>query len=461
MDYIKSFFKKIIIVYLVYLLVFGLLIYKLPIVVSSNIEYDTDLMMTPSDANSYAYLVEDVDEAMDIRLGMIEQAVETIDVSYYKYLPDKAGEIFSGALLKRADEGIKIRIIVDGNSFSKGKMFKTLNSHENITYLAFETNSLLLVSKFHNVLHDKLLLIDENYGIIGGRNISNRFLDSGNRVVTLDRDVLVYSSEEKSEAGIQMKDYFDELESSKYTKLFQNKYKESYGIYKEEMINLYENHRLNGYDFQEQLNLNGVAVERVTFVRGPLNRFTKEPIVYNVTNELMKSSNDIVIQSPYILKSYMMEMYFSTNKEKNVTLITNNMGTNPNLPSLSGYVRNRKKLAANYNLYELQKDKSIHAKSITIGNDISIIGSQNMDHRSMFLSTESQVVIYSEEFQDKLNIELNYLKDNSLKVNADGSYETKEGIIPIKNSIIKRIFVRISSFITAFFNEMLLRYIQI
>lgn len=458
-DKFKSLLKKIGIAYLIYVLLFGVLIFKLPVVVGSDLDYDTDLMLTSSDDNSYAYVVEDIDEAMNIRLSLIEKATNTIDLSYYKYLPDESGEKFTGALLKRADEGIKIRIVIDGNSYSKGRMFKTLNSHKNVEYYIFEPNSLITLTKFHNVLHDKLLLIDENYGLVGGRNISDRFLDGENRVVTLDRDVLVYSENKKSDVGIQMKEYFDELTTSKYTVLKKNKFREKYNTYKELTIDKYKKHRENGYDLDLALR-EAVKIERATFVRSPINRFTKEPVLFNVVQDLMKERNDIVIQSPYITKSYLMKMHFPLNNDKNITFITNNMGTNPNLPGLSGYVRLRKNLATNYNVFEVQKENSIHAKSITIGDDISIIGSQNMDHRSMFLSTESSIVIYSKDFQIKLNEKLNHLKDNALKVDSDGNYIKNENTSKAKNNIFKRIVVRIFSWITTFFNEMLIKTIK-
>lgn len=450
----KRIFKVLLIIYIANLFVSGLLIFKIPVVVTSDLEYDLSLMTTRSDMNTYAYLVEDIDEAMNVRLGLIEEAEETIDITYYKYLMDEAGQIISGSLLKRADEGIKIRIILDSRSYINNKYFKALISHDNITYKVYEPTSLIFIHRVQNTLHDKILIIDQKYGLIGGRNITERFLIDDDKDKVLDRDVLIFGKDDECETVIQMSIYYKELFNSKYAKLYRRKYKDKYEEIRDEMKDKYYNHRLNGYDFILSIET-ATKVERATFVRSPLNRMQKEPVLFNIVSELMELSDDITIQSPYITKSRLMKKHFPIDETKNITFITNNMTTNPNIPSLSGYIRIRKELAKLYNLYEIQTENSIHAKTITIGDSISIIGSQNMDHRSMFLSTESSVIIYSKEFQEVLNIKLDDLIEQSLLVNEDGEYVENDNVIKIEKNIFKRVIVRFTSLISFFFNEML------
>lgn len=454
--------KIIIVTYLIYIVVFGLLIFKWPTYIKSSINYDVNELLTPTDANSYAYLVEGTKEAFDIRLSLILKAKKSIDLTYYKFKDDKAGEIFSGALLKKADQGIKITIIVDGTRSYKNLLFKTLATHKNITLQIYEPLSPIFIMRSHNVLHDKILLIDENFGLIGGRNIENRFLLEDSETITLDRDVLVYSSEEKSEVGIEMKNYINELKSSKYVKTYQPKYKNSFNSYKNELINKYLDFSLlNEYNLDLKLNEKGIKVDKVSFIRSPLNRGTKEPVLFNVINDLITAGDDIVIQSPYITKSYLMKKNFQAFDDKNITFLTNNLETNPNMFGLSGYIRIRKTLAKNYTLYESQKENAIHAKTITIDQDISIVGSQNIDHRSFFLSTESVVIIVSSDFQKELNKKINNIIADSLLVKSNGNYEPKENIEPIKRSTYKKIKLKLASWFSPLFSEMLFKQITI
>lgn len=449
----KKFLKIFIIIYVSYALISGLLIFKIPVVVKSDLEYDTSLMTTKSDSDTYAYLVEDIDEAMNVRLGLIEEAVETINITYYKYLMDEAGQTLSGALLTRADDGVKINIILDSRSYTKNKYLRAIIAHENITYKVFEPSSLLFIHRIQNTLHDKILIVDQKYGLIGGRNVTDRFLID-DEVNVLDRDVLIFSQDDECETVLQMNTYFEELFNSKYSKLYRRKDRVKYQETRDEMKEKYSDHRLNGYDLISSI-ASATKVDRATFVRSPLNRMQKEPILFNVVSELMESSDNITIQSPYITTSRLMKKYFPADETKNITFITNNMTTNPNIPSLSGYIRIRKKLARLYNVYEVQSKDSIHAKTITIGDNISIIGSLNIDHRSMFLSTESSVVIYSKEFQEVLNIQLNELIEQSLLVNEDGTYEKNDNVIEIEKNNFKRAVVRFTSWISWFFSEML------
>lgn len=461
MKKILKILKIVVITFLIYGVVFGLLILKWPKYVSSDLNYDANNMVIPSEANSYAYLVETSQEALNVRLGLVEKAEKTIEMIYYQYLDDKAGEIFSGALLKRADEGLEITVIIDGLRPVRKRTHKILAAHENIKFQIYEPLSPIFIHRTHNVLHDKILLIDDNYGLIGGRNIADRFLIEDNDTVTLDRDVLVYSSDEKSEAGIEMKEYFKELKESKYVKNYRVKNKKSFESDKNEMIFKYENYRLeNEYNLDLVLSEKGVAVDKVSFIRSPLNRGNKEPVLFNVTKDLFALSDEIVIQSPYITTSRLMKKEFPYDKSKNITFITNNLETNPNPFGISGYIRLRNKLAKNYQVYEHQKENSIHAKTITIGNNISIIGSQNIDHRSFFLSTESAVVILSEDFQNVLNVELENLVNDSLLVNEDGSYAFNENVEPIERTTFKKIKVKVLSWITSLFNELLFKNTQ-
>ena len=460
MKKVFTFLKRFLIIYLIYILVFGLLIFKLPYYTKSNLAYDTNKMLSPSIDDSYAYLVEENNEAFNVRLALIENAKTSIDLIYYKYLEDEAGKIFTGALLKKANEGIKITIIIDGVRPLKNNMYKALAIDENICFKIYEPLSAVFVKRTHNVMHEKILLTDDNYGLIGGRNIESRFLLDNNETITLDRDVLVYSKNEKSEVGIEIKDYLNELHEAKHVKDYNPTIKKSYLLYQEELIDLYNTfYSSNDYNLEETLNENSVKVDRVSFIRSPLNRGTKEPVLFNVVKDLASNDQKVIIQSPYITKSRLMEKDFKQNSNKNITFITNNLETNPNMFGLSGYIRIRKKLAQNYNVYEYQKENSIHAKTITIGNNISIIGSQNIDHRSLYLSTESAVVIYSEDFQKVLNKELDNLITNSLLVNSDGTYQEKENLEAVKLSGFKNFRIRALSLISSLFNEMLFKTI--
>lgn len=442
--------KVVVLSYLIYFLVFGVLIFKITPYKKSNLNYNIEQMKTTSLDDNYAHIVETPQEALDVRLALINEATTSINLVYYNFYNDTAGQIFSGILLKKADEGVKIKIIVDNKFFRKSKMMKRLASNPNIDLFTYEKKNLLLPFSLQNSLHDKFITIDDKYGLIGGRNILDRFFFEKTRNETNDRDVLIFSKNNDNNAVLDMKKYTQELINSKLTKLIKAKNKNYENIYYQTYLDY-----LNvDYDFTQTIN-SAIKVDNITFVRSPINRLNKEPVLFNVINELAKDSEKIVIQSPYIVKSRLMSKDFSI-PHNDITFITNSLATNPNIFATSGYLRIRNKLAKNFTLYEIQDDVGNHAKSITIDDDISIIGSQNIDPRSFYLSTESAVVIYSKEFNDSLNEKFTNLINKSLVVTEKGKYLENEQVDEKPLNLTKKFLLYLISGITAPFNEMLI-----
>lgn len=442
----------LIIIFSIYIF-FGALILKIPIIKKSGIKYNINEMKTSSNDKIYAKKIDENELALDLRLKIINEAKEFINVSYLTIFNDQTGRIFQGALAKRADEGIKVNIITDGFNSKKGLDHKAISNHPNIDVYFFEDVKLYNPTTINNVMHDKLLIVDNNYGFIGGRNMGDKFLKSNHSDMAYDRDVLVYNKEEKLEVVKSMNDYYSELISSKYSNLktYQRDYQNELNKLIEEYDQYYQD--LKTMDFYLE---NSVLVDNATFVRSPLNRLNKEPVLFNVIKELSKEETDIIIQSPYFTESKMMKKHFKIDSNKKYTFLTNNINTNPNLPALTNYITLRNKIARtdNIELYESQLENSIHAKSLTIGNNISIIGSQNVDSRSMFLSTESMLVIYSEEFNEKLKSSFEKLINNSLRVNEKGKYDDGK-IEAVKENYFKRFYLKLLGIISMFFKELI------
>ncbi|HEY8445145.1 MAG TPA: phospholipase D-like domain-containing protein, partial [Bacilli bacterium] len=179
------------------------------------------------------------------------------------------------------------------------------------------------------------------------------------------------------------------------------------------------------------------------------------PVVFNTLIELSQKYDELFIQSPYLIINNEMKKYLNDLENKDITILTNNLDYNPNYFATSGYIRYRKKIAQNTKLYEFQSQSSIHAKTIVMGDEISIIGSFNIDPRSTFLSTESVVVIYSQEFTAHLNNTLSQYLNQSLEVDDDGNYISKINVEAVNKRNGKRKIIRLLSFFTYFHDELL------
>lgn len=446
--------KNIVLLYIIYFFITVALIFKLPIYGKTDLSYDTKIFKTSSNQDTYVKMFEDTKEALDIRLAMINVANTTIDMSYLRMNFGEVGEYLVGSLIKKADEGIKIRIIIDGLMYDKSETMKALISHKNITKYVFEPTNFLLPHFNNNLIHDKILLTDGKYGLIGGRNIGERFLNQNSDIITLDRDVLVYSNTDETESVIEMKEYLEEVIDSKYAKEINYKDNDKYQSIRYELVNK-ANSYISSISNLDEMTVNSTKVEKASFIRSPLNRMNKKPIVFNTIEKLMEDETDIIIQSPYFTPSKSLSKYYYNDVNKDITFITNNMTANPNLGGVGGYFQVRKKMAKNNTLYESQSKFANHAKSLVIGDDISIIGSLNMDNRSIHLSTESMLVIYSTEFNSVLRSSFNDLINNSLQVDNSGNYIKNDNITELKRNKLKHIMIGFISVIASLFNEML------
>ena len=67
----------------------------------------------PHDGRSGIYLLSDGPEALAMRLLLTEKAERSIDVQYYILTNDTSGQLIAGELLKAADRGVHVRVLLD------------------------------------------------------------------------------------------------------------------------------------------------------------------------------------------------------------------------------------------------------------------------------------------------------------------------------------------------------------
>jgi hypothetical protein len=77
-------------------------------------------------------------DAYQIRLDLINRAQATIDAQYFLIKPDAAGVGFSGALLRAADRGVRVRLLLDDIfTTADDEGLALLNTHDNIQVRLF------------------------------------------------------------------------------------------------------------------------------------------------------------------------------------------------------------------------------------------------------------------------------------------------------------------------------------
>ena len=80
------------------------------------------------------YVLEDGDGSMVARAWLSEYAEHSIDIQYFIFTADNVGLIAADYLVRAADRGVKVRILVDDIMVEADEQkLLTLDSHENIS----------------------------------------------------------------------------------------------------------------------------------------------------------------------------------------------------------------------------------------------------------------------------------------------------------------------------------------
>ena len=121
----------------------------------------------------------------------ILNAKKQIFLETYIYENDEVGDKFRQALLKKAKQGIKIKLLLDAwGSSVKKHYFEELIQYGAEVKLFREIKYLIRIfSKNHERNHRKLLIIDNNIAYVGSANITQKYINSRELVLKLVGDI--------------------------------------------------------------------------------------------------------------------------------------------------------------------------------------------------------------------------------------------------------------------------------
>lgn len=389
-------------------------------------------------------VVDDNVDALYWRLRLIQSAKEEIILSTFDFQDDHSGQDMMSALLDAADRGVHIRILIDGFN---GKLklctsnhFKALISHENVEGKFYNPIRFTKLWTVNYRLHDKYLLIDDTAYILGGRNISDLFLGNYSEKYNLDRDVLVYESASGSDSSsTALREYFETIWSLNDNQVLtynanRSQIKSSIESLTEHWQDMLETHAnlLTDIDwYKETISADGIAV--ITSNCEPCN---KVPVLLNTLSLLMESGKEsVVIQTPYIICDQNMYSMLDSvcNNIKSVQIITNSVEGGANPWGCADYLNQKEKITGTGVIVcEWLGQQSMHTKTILIDDEISIIGSYNLDIRSTYLDTEIMLVIRCRELNTDLRNQVELINSQSKQVFADGTEVIGNNYIPME-----------------------------
>lgn len=157
----------------------------------------------------------------------------------------------------------------------------------------------------------------------------------------------------------------------------------------------------------------------------------------------MEEADNILIQTPYVICNQKMygDLKEICSRSVKTELIINAVESGANPFGCTHYLNQKKDVrqTGSY-VYEYVGTQALHTKTVLAGDTLSIVGSCNLDMRSVYLDTEMMLFIECKELNETLREHTEKLKLKSRQVAPDGTIIDGENYQIIEQSVEKRIF---------------------
>jgi putative cardiolipin synthase len=384
------------------------------------------------------------------RAQMINTAEHTLDLQYFIFRQDETGQLLTDALLRAADRGVRVRVLIDdGDTLEGDEQIAALESHPQIEIRIFNpfvyrghtemfraVEFAFTASRLDYRMHNKLLVVDNAIALVGGRNIGDQYFQVDPDSQFGDDDVFTAGPIVK-----QLSNTFDEFWNSAIAIPVEGL---ATGTQTSAALDAYrktldEHRRLvksEGTDYASRIAtgepLAGMIAGRLPLVWAQAQLVYDSPEKKRVANgdmvgKLMHRSvaetaatvqSELLMVTPYFIPGDAGMQMFNDLRKRGATVrvLTNSLESTPELLAHSGYMHYRLPLLEDgVELYEVRAllgnargsgqslaasssgNYALHAKLFVFDRQKLYIGSMNFDERSRSLNTEIGLIIDSRE----------------------------------------------------------------
>ncbi|MBI3037521.1 phosphatidylserine/phosphatidylglycerophosphate/cardiolipin synthase family protein [bacterium] len=427
---------------------------------------------SPDTSTKVRYLWQNA-ESWYSRWKIVNSAKKTIDCTYFIIDKDIFGQAFLGLLVKKAREGVQIRLMCDWriahSSYMTGVIDKMqeLAAFPNVQIKLYNSAVKQLAHVFTDFRklvasnHDKILIGDGNTCIIGGKNIgADYFVGKGeNKIVYRDTDILMQGAP----VAAQLKQAFDlewaylkntvikpdrfnfKDQSASLDLAYQvmNRYMMGMGLFDPEKGNLDKGRKKLLIEFNEEISkFKGITSyssfdqwhgERPKPVKiidktartGPLNGITPALISF-----IDAAKEEILIQNPYVVLTKVAEEALKRASQRGVKIIihSNSGGSTDSLFPQAFLMTDWVRLMAEMPTLRLvmapSENERLHSKTFCFDGQLVIIGSYNMDPLSEQVISEVVAAVFDKQFgtmvQKRIYNDMKPCLDYKIKIEPNG-----------------------------------------
>jgi phosphatidylserine/phosphatidylglycerophosphate/cardiolipin synthase-like enzyme len=444
------------------------------------------------------YVLEEGGTSMVTRAWLSEYAGKKIDIQYFIFSTDNVGLIALDYIVRAADRGVKVRILLDDIMVeAKAADLLVLNAHPNIEVKIYNPGVNLgknIIDKYNKLrkdfrganqrMHNKTFNVDDKVVITGGRNIADEYFDYDHEYNFRDRDVLLIG-EAVQQVDSSFSMFWGSPLSVPVTDVVATDDKANNNPHGFDKLHQYACDTANFWpqvrDKIRQLPQAFTAIQQsgdlvwldsVRFVSdfpgkndgskglggGGMTTFTLMQLV-------SQAKTSIDIQSPYLITTELGQKLFrnAVKRGVKVRILTNSLASTDNLEAFGGYQKCRAALLeTGVRIFEFRPDAAtrykvmtgalqkklnfspifgLHAKSMVIDGKITVIGTFNLDPRSANLNTECFAVIRSAQVAEGVLKGMNeeFMPENSWETTKTYNPDMLAGEKKNKKLVIKKL----------------------
>jgi len=343
-------------------------------------------------------VLDDPRDAAQARVDLIQQATKEIDALYFLARNDRITMTALALLRDAKRRGVgSVRMIVDANFQHIPKAVLAHLSDEGVQVRVYHPLTLRHPSWLFRRMHEKVVVVDGERYITGGRNLAEAYFGMAKRNY-VDRDVYV-----EGPSAAEADRHFDELWTCADVKALHVRVsdaeKQQAALLLDNAACVLEQTGVVKLDTQRDWSEGRHDVAMVHFVHDPLTADGGPRLVVRLAEVIGAAHSSVIIESPYLVPTpEMIELLRKKVREGvQVQIVTSSLRSSDGLLVYVGYLKYRRRLRrAGIDLREYKGPDMLHAKSMVIDGRTVMIGSYNVDPRSQNLNAEAMCIAEDE-----------------------------------------------------------------
>ncbi len=353
-------------------------------------EYFSNMDESPLTRGNYVEFFTDGQEKFSHLFADIEKAQDNIHVEYYAFFDDKIGNAFLDLLVKKAKEGVEVRLVFDPwGGRTTERFFKPLQEAGGKVIPFITSRNMIRKTRLNYHLHRKIVVVDGQISWTGGFNVGDQYVEKTEKFgYWRDTHAKIIGTASFSLQEIFIRDWNASIKNKKDALEYEDRY----------------------FVIPEPVDHADAALQIVADGPESIEQIIKGGFIKTIVS----AKERVWIQSPYLIPDDSMTnaLQIAIRSGVDVRIMIPCMPDHPFIYRATQYYANLfQNLGAKIYIYN---GGFIHAKTVVIDDSIVSFGTTNQDIRSYDLNFEVSAFGYDE----KLNRELASIFEEDMKHSA-------------------------------------------